>query len=208
MGQLSYSLFKKKDIPATVECITKVFLYDEPMTKILKIKKSEFKIFIESICEKAVKEKMSYICKDGDKVVGFRLNEDLISEPIPESIKITKKIDPIFALLDKLEEKFLKNKRRIKGKYFHLFMVGSLKEYQNRGIAKKLINKTLLLAKKKKFKKAVTKVTNIKSKTLLKKHFNFEEITKINYKTFKFRGESIFKNIDEKACTLMTLKLK
>ena len=87
-------------------------------------------------------------------------------------------------------------------------MVGSLKEYQNRGIAKKLINKTLLLAKKKKFKKAVTKVTNIKSKTLLKKHFNFEEITKINYKTFKFRGESIFKNIDEKACTLMTLKLK
>lgn len=207
MNKLNYSLLTQKDIPSTITCVIKVFLYEEPMTKTLGITESEFKIFVKAICKKTAKEKMSYVCKENNKVIGFCLNEDLITKPFPESTRITSKMNPIFKLLKELDKEFLENKKVSKKIFFHLFMIGSLKEYRNQGIAKKLTANSLALAKKMKFKEVVTEATSTNSQNLLKKHFNFREFTEIKYGKFKFSKRLPFKDLGEESCKLMTLKL-
>ena len=208
MNNLSCSVFTEEDIPSTIDCIVKIFLYDEPMTKSLGITESEFRTFAKAICERTAKEKMSYVCKDGATVVGFCLNEDLVTEPFSTSMNITSKMDPIFAILSSLDEEYLKNKERLKGRYFHAVMAGSLKEYRNKGIVKELASKSWALAKKKGFSEVVGEATNIKSQNLLQKYYNFNIAAKIDYETFEFEGKFPFKDINEKSCTLMSLKLK
>lgn len=207
MDKLKYSLLTTKDIPSTINCVVKVFLYDEPMTKSLNITEFEFKIFATSICNKCAKEKLSYTCTDNhNKIVGFCLNEDLISEEGLSFDNVTKKMDPIFNILEVLDSSYLNDKQKTRNLFFHLFMVGSLSEYRNKGIARKLIEKSLVLAKKRKYKIVLTEATNLKSQNLLKK-FNFEEVRKINYSKFKFNNNPVFKDIGEEYCKLMELKL-
>ena len=208
MGELKYSLLTKKDILSAINCVVKVFLYEESMTKSLNISNSEFRVFVKLICEKMAREKMSYVCKNNvNQVVGFCLNEDLVTEPLSKSVKITSKMNPIFVLLGRLDNSYFRNKKISQRKFFHLFMVGSLKEYRNKGIARELIAKSLALAKKREFELAITEATNLKSQNLFKNHFNFKEFKKIPYKKFKFKNKFPFKSIDEEYCKLMELKV-
>ncbi len=148
---LEYSLLKEKDIDSTIKCVVKVFLYEEPMTKSLGITESEFKSFVDIICNEMVTKKLSYICKDNDKVVGFCLNEDLISNSPKELSRVTYKMNPIFNILEKLDTLYLKDKKKKINYFFHLFMVGSLPEYRKWGIAKELTRRSINLATKKNF---------------------------------------------------------
>ncbi len=152
--------------------------------------------------------KKDYLIYGKTKVVGFCLNEDLITEPFEDSIKIAPKMNPIFSILGELDKRFLKNKKKIKKRFFHLFMVGSLKEYRNKGIAKKLTAKSLALARKRGFKEIVSEATNLKSQNLLRKYFGFNDIEKIIYKNFEFNNQLLFKDIGEESCNLMRLKLR
>jgi ribosomal protein S18 acetylase RimI-like enzyme len=207
MDKLKYSLLTNKDLPSAVDCVVKTFLYDEPMTKSLGITESEFKVFATVICKKCIREKLSYVCKNSqNKVIGFCLNEDLISDDSSSFDKVTKKMNPIFNILEMLDSSYLNDKQKIKNFFFHLFMVGSLSEYRNQGVAKKLIEKSLALAKKRKYKFVLTEATNLKSQNLLKK-FNLEEVRKIEYSIFNFNGANIFKDIGEEYCKLMELKI-
>jgi len=207
MDQLKYLLLTNTDLSITIDCVVKVFLYDEPMTKNLDITESEFKNFVTIICNKCVKEKLSYICKNShNKIIGFCLNEDLIDDGDISLDKITPKMNPILNLLGSLDSSYLKNKRKTKNTFFHLFMVGSLSEYRNQGIVKRLIKNSLVLAKKNKYKTALSEATNLKSQNLLEK-FNFKFVKKVKYSDFKFKGVYFFKNIGEKYCKLMELKI-
>src|SRR3989344_5982114 len=137
MGTIKYSLLTDKDALSVVDCVVKTFLYDEPMTKNLGISESEFKVFVTVICNKCVKEKLSYVCKNfRGKVIGFSLNEDLISDEEFHFDKITQKMAPIFSILESLDSSYLKNKSKKKNVYFHLFMGGTLLKYRNKGIVK------------------------------------------------------------------------
>jgi len=207
MGTIKYSLLTDKDALSVVDCVVKTFLYDEPMTKNLGITDSEFEVFATAICKKCIGKKLSYVCKNGrGKVVGFSLNEDLISDEQLPLDKITKKMNPIFNILERLDSLYVGDKKKTKKVFFHLFMGGSLSEYRNKGIVKKLIVKSLALAKKKNYKFAFGEATNLKSQNLVK-GFGFEEINRIKYSEFKFNGAKIFKNIGEEYCKLMELKL-
>lgn len=209
MGKLNYSRLGTKDISPAVDCVMRVFLYDEPMTKVLGISESEFRVFAEGVCKKAAKERISYVCRNNlGKIVGFCLSEDLVSETFLNLEKITPKMNPIFIILGKLDSEYLKDKKCAKGRYFHLFMAGTLSDYRNRGIVREFIARSLNLARRKKFKKAVSEATSIKSQKLLENHFKFKTIKKINYKTFRFNNKFLFKNIGEASCNLMELNLE
>ena len=205
--ELRYNLLTEKDLPSLVDCVVKVFLYEEPMTKSLGINESEFKFFADTICKKMIRDRMSYICKDENKVVGFCLNEDLISNPQRGLEQVTYKMNPIFNLLETLDNIYLRDKEKKKNLFFHLFMVGSLPEYRGKGIAKELTQKSIDFARKRNFDRIVTEATNIKSQNLFEKYFQFKMINKINYKTFNFDNTIPFKDIGEKSCDLMELKL-
>ncbi len=206
MGRLKFSLLTNKDFPLVIDYVIKVFLYDEPMTKKLNVTESEFKDFVTIVCEKCAKERLSYICKDNNRVISFCLNEDLISEGNSPFDKVTEKMNPIFSILETLDSSYLRGKQKTRNTFFHLFMAGTLSEYRNKGVVTRLIKKSLALAKKRKYKIALSEATNLKSQNLLKK-FNFGEVGIIKYSDFKFNGSYIFKDIGEDYCKLMELKI-
>ena len=208
MERLEYHLLTKPYLDSTVDCVTKVFLYDEPMTQALGMSEAEFQTFVRAICEKAVNDKSSYICGNNKRVIGFALNEDLVGEPLPESVEITPKMSPILNLLGKLDKTYLKGKRISKGTAFHLFMIGSLREYRNKGIAKKLTDRSLALARRQGFDRVITEATNRKSQRLLGEYFGFRDRISQSYKYYRFGNKTPFSNIGEESCILMELKLR
>lgn len=208
MDTLKYNLLTKKDVDLTIKCMVKTFLHDEPMTRNLKISEKEFKYFAKIICEKMIKEKLSYICKNlSNEVIGFCLNEDLITEP-PKSIKrVTQKMEPIFNVLDRLDKLYLKDKTRKRNYFFHMFMVGVLRKYRGKGLAQKLISNSIELANLRGFNKILTEATNISSQNLFIQKFGFKEMYNINYKKFEHNGLKVFQNIGEKYCKLLELEI-
>ncbi|OGJ20919.1 hypothetical protein A3K73_07450 [Candidatus Pacearchaeota archaeon RBG_13_36_9] len=207
MDKLRYLLLTQKDSSSTISCVIKVFLYDEPMTKSLGMSESEFYVFAEAVCKKAVKDKLSYVCKNGNRVIGFALNDDMMGEAVPNSTGMPSKMNPILDLLWRLDNSYLKGKKISKKELFHLFMIGSLKEHRRKGIAKKLIVKSLALAKRKKFNKVITEATNMNSQKFLRKYFGFKDAKDIKYKEFKCQNKFLFKDIGEESCKLMALRL-
>src|SRR4030042_6361779 len=177
MKKLRYKLLTKKDANLTIKCMIKTFLYDEPMTKNLEISKKEFEYFAKIICEKIVKKKLSYICKiTSNEIIGFCLNEDLITEPVKGIKRVTQKMEPIFKVLNRLDKLYLKNKIKKRNYFFHMFMVGVLKEYRGKGLAQKLISNSIGLANLRGFSKILTEATNISSQNLFIQKFGFKEL--------------------------------
>jgi ribosomal protein S18 acetylase RimI-like enzyme len=131
----------------------------------------------------------------------------LITEPLEDSTKITVKMAPIFDILSKLDTFYLRNKVPMKKRFFHLFMIGSLKEYRKQGIAKKLIEGSIARAKGMKFQTIVTEATNFKSQRLVEKYFKFKTLKRIKYKKFKLDNRFPFKRLKEESCQLMERKL-
>ena len=76
------------------------------------------------------------------------------------------------------------------------------------GIAKKLTNKNLALAKRKGFDGIVTEATNSNSQRLLGEHLGFEDKASQSYEDYKFEDKTPFSDIGEESCNLMELKLR
>ncbi|MEK6888605.1 MAG: GNAT family N-acetyltransferase [Nanoarchaeota archaeon] len=208
MQNLTYTLLTEDDLTSAVKCVVETFLYDEPMTKNLGITAKEFEYFAKIICEKMIEEKLSYICKDGsNRVVGFCLNEDLITNPPSGIENVTTKMEPIFNILEKLDKLYLKCRAKERNIFFHMFMLGVLRESRGQGIAQKLVANSIKLAKSKSFSKIVTEATNINSQTLFTKKFNFKELHKTDYKKFENNRLKVFQNIGEKYCKLLELNI-
>ena len=205
--KLKYNLLKEKDVSSTINCVVKVFLYEESMTKSLNITDLEFKFFASIICKEAVKRGLSYICKENKEIVGFCLNDEFTSTPLKELSKVTCKMNPIFKILETLDIAYLKDKKTEAKSFFHIFMVGSLPEYRKCSIAKEMVRRSIKLAKQKNFERVIVEATNLKSQNLFKNYFQFKTMQRLNYKTFKFDGEFIFRDIGEEDCELMELKL-
>lgn len=208
MEKLIYKRLTKRDIDPAVKCIVKVFLYDEPMTKNLEISEKEFEVFVRIVCEKMTKKNLSYICKgSSNEVIGFCLNEDLITPTPKEMENVTKKMESIFELLSQLDKRYIKDKNLEEDTFFHLFMIGVLKKYRNQGIVQKLILKSIELAKLKGFKRILTEATSFKSQKLFSQKFGFNMLFSLNYKRFTYNGLKVFENIGEKSCKLLELKI-
>lgn len=200
---MEYNLLTKTYFENCVDSVVQTFLYDEPMTKSLLIKEPEFRYFVNLLCKKMVLEKMSFVCVKNSKVIGFCLNEDLITDLPREFNKITPKMNPILDLLKKLDKQYLLKKKKEKNKYFHIFMIGVVKEYRGKKIIQKLIQKSLKLAKLKNYQKIITEATSKKSQNLFIEKFGFKEQCSIDYKKYKFKNKKVFASIDEKKCKLL-----
>ena len=208
MDRLKYKLLTKKDIGATIKCMVKTFLYDEPMTRSLKIPEKEFEHFTKLICGKMAEERLSYICKNSfNEVIAFCLNEDLITEPLKGIENITPKMKPILNVLEKLDALYLRDRNRKRKVFFHMFMVGALREYRGRGIVQRLITNSIRSAKSKGFCKILTEATSLKSQNLFIKKFGFDELYKLDYKRFAYNKSRVFENIGEKYCKLLELNI-
>jgi ribosomal protein S18 acetylase RimI-like enzyme len=205
MSHIRYSILKEKDFKGASECISSTFSSGEPMTKVLGIAKPDFDYFAETFIKKAIKDELSVVAKDSDgKVVGCIVCEDFITD-LPEGIEnISPNFNPIITLLSELDEKYKEEKNVQRGQLLHMFMGGVYKEFAGSGIAFGMTNFIEGYAKSKGFIGAVGEVTGPISQHVYIKQLGYTEISSINYSTFLFEGEKVFRNITEcESCKLI-----
>jgi hypothetical protein len=192
---ITYEILQEKDLEETVALVSEVFTRGEPMTKALEITAKEFHYFIDIYCKKAVKEGLSVIAKDKDKIVGFIISEDFDSAQ-PEGIeKIDIKVVPWMALIDAVEKDAKSNKKEGELR-FHMFLGGTEKQYENKHINTTMIEESLKLAKIKNFTSVMVEPTGFATQHMFADKFGFEQKVMIEYKTFLFEGKNVFKNIE------------
>lgn len=193
-----YGLLQEKDLEETISCLCEVFPRNEPMTKAAGINSDEFYYFAKIYCEKAVKDELSVIARDkaSNKLIGFLISEDLLSEP-PEGIEaINVKFYPVLALLDSLDEKYKNSCKVQKGQILHLFMGGVIEDFKNRNITTRLIEENLKLAERKNFSGAIGEGTGASSLHITCDKLGFNELFAIEYGKFTYKGEHVFKNVE------------
>lgn len=196
---ISYEILQENNLKQTVACISEVFPGGEPMTKALGITPDEFYPFAEIYCKKAINDGLSIIAKDkaSRKVIGFMISEDFVSEPAEEIKTINAKFHPILALLDSLDEIYKKSHKVEKGQIFRLFMGGVNEHYKRRNVGMTLTEESLKLAKTKNFSGAIGEATGFVSQHILRDKFGFDEKAAIEYKSFTYKGENVFKTVED-----------
>jgi hypothetical protein len=191
-----YELFQEKDLEETIALVAEDFSRAEPMTKSQEIIANEYHYFAKIYCEKAVRDGLSIVAKDEGKIIGFIISEDLESGP-PEGIeKINTKFNPIMALLNELDEEYVKLHKKKDDKVFHLFMGGVDENHEKKHIITTLLEENLKLAKLKNFSVAIGEPTGLATQHILRDKFGFDEKIMIEYKKFSYNGEHVFKNIE------------
>ena len=193
---ITYEIFQEKDLEETATLISEIFTRGEPVTKALGMTAKEFYSFADLYCKKAVKDGLSMIAKDKDKVVGFIISEDFDSAQ-PEGIEnIDIKGIPLMALVDEIEKDAKSNKKEGE-KRFHMFLGGTDKQYEGRHIGTTLVEESMKLAKNKNFTSIIAEPSGFATQHMFRDKFKgFEQKNFIEYKTFQYNGKNVFENID------------
>ncbi|NER25384.1 MAG: hypothetical protein F6J96_32755 [Symploca sp. SIO1C2] len=206
-----YELLQEKDLEKTIACVTDVFTSREPLTTALELTQDEFYPFAKMFCDKAVEDQLSYITKDAatDEVIGFLIAEDLIQEPdFQESyhrlFQELVKIQPLIDVVDKLEEKYLENKKITKGEVFHMFLGGIQQSYEHRGIPEIALEELLESAQKRNYRAAIIEVSGLHSQRNMLQA-GFQEKCSIDYQDYTYEGKRVFAGLPKinKRCILM-----
>ena len=191
-----YEILQEKDLEETIILLSEVFTSGEPVTKVLGMTAKEFHYFAELYCKKAVKDGLSMIAKDKGKVVAFVISEDFDSAQ-PEGIEnIDIKGIPLMALVDEIEKEAKASKKEGE-KRFHMFLGGTDKQHEGKHIGSTLVEESMKLAKKNNFTVVIVEPSGLATQHMFREKFKgFEQKNFIEYKTFQYNGENVFKNID------------
>jgi len=185
-------------LEGAIQCISDVFVKNEPMTQALGITISEFQHFARAAYPPLAEAGLSFVARDGKtgQVIGCRISEDLYQPEEPPPIPdLCPKFFPLFAALEELGRHFFEIREVTPRKYIHLFMIAVREEYGGRGVAPTMNRIFFKHVKDLGFTHAVTEPTGAISQHILVNKFGFKVLRKLSYQDFHFEGEPIFKDI-------------
>ncbi|CQR73543.1 hypothetical protein SOV_30400 [Sporomusa ovata DSM 2662] len=208
---VEYKLLNFADTEQTAACFSKIFIFEEPMTKSLGLSHQQFHSLAEDYCQLAAEDGLSYIAieKATGNVIGFAICVDLNFDPAR-----AKAVDPVImqqampssVLLQELDKHFIEKMDFLAGDCLHMFYTGIDSQFKALGIATCLAEKVLANAITKGYKFALAECTSLKSKKVLEK-LGFREENRIVYADLHYNGPNPFENL-EGYCALMVKELK
>lgn len=129
-----YEIAERRHKKGIIKIFTKAFCEAEPMTHYLGIDPKKFKIFSKEVTENAIRDQLSIVVLDKDKVIACALVEDLMN--VHEApINFDPKFKYIVSLLETLSGDFFNNKTFEKNTIAHLFITAVDKDYRRRGLS-------------------------------------------------------------------------
>lgn len=203
---IEYKLLNFSDIEQTADCFTKIFIFEEPMTKNLGISQEQFHSLAQKYCQIAAEDGLSFIALEQatGKVIGFHICTDLMIDPArlgQVDPVIIEKSMPSMVLLEELERNFIQKMNFKAGDCLHMFYVGVNSQFKRQGVSTRLVEKVLANAIKKGYKYALADCTSLRSKKVLEK-LGFQEEDQIAYTNLQSPGPNPFENV-EGYCSLM-----
>lgn len=137
MVKAGYTIITLTDsyIKQTVDLFTKSFCDSEPLTKHLGIAYKDYEPFAREVVQKAVMDGLSVIALDqNNNVIACTIAEDM-TNPFMPNLANYPQLKPIFDLLDKLDEPFMKGKKFVKGKIAHVWIAIVDSTFRGKGLS-------------------------------------------------------------------------
>jgi amino acid adenylation domain-containing protein len=188
--------FGEQYLEQTVVLVSECFALREPLGMGLGLHKEEFNTFAEKACRACLSESLSFVAlhRLSGKVVGFCLGEDF-SIALSGELAIPGFLNPIFALLDSLDQMYVKKHGEVKkGEIAHVFMSGAASHMDGTEIILVLENHVLEAAINGNYKRVVTTCTHSVS-IYIAQELAYQRMHSVQYASFEFEGKKIFANV-------------
>jgi acyl carrier protein/predicted GNAT family acetyltransferase len=188
--------FEEKYLDQTVALVSECFTSREPLGMSLGLQQEEFNIFAKKVCRNCLSESLSFVAfhRRSGNVIGFCLSEDFASSLAGE-FEIPEFLNPIFSLLDSLDQMYLKSYGEVKvGEIVHVFMTGVSSHVEGTTIALALENKVLEVAATLNYKRAVTTCTHSVT-AYIARELEYQRRYAVLYESFEFESRRIFSNV-------------
>lgn len=196
LSDLAIVPFEEQYLEQTVALVSESFTSREPLLVSLGLQKEDFNMFAEKICRNCLSESLSFVAlhRLSGNVIGFCLSEDFASS-LAGQFQIPEFLNPIFALLDSLDQMYIKSYGEVKqGEIVHVFMTGTSSHVQGAAITLALENKVLQVAASLNYKRAVTTCTH--SVTIyIAQELQYQRRYALQYQSFEFEGRRVFSNV-------------
>ncbi len=193
---LTYGVLQACDADAVVHLLAAAFSAREPPAVAMGLSYDDLATFVRQLIPCAADAGLSAVARPasaGD-AVGVMLNDDF-GRPFPiNSSAISQKFLPIFSMLGELDDLYRESRAVGKGECLHLFMLAVDPPFTGKGVAQRLVETSLQLAKTKGYRYAVTEATGLISQRVFRK-LGFEERFRTSYADYKYREQSVFASI-------------
>ncbi|RWS01286.1 hypothetical protein B4U79_16749 [Dinothrombium tinctorium] len=209
-------LDSNKDLEKVIALFADTFSRFEPLSKHLGQDRATFLPFAKSAAKRCTKESLSFVCEDisdGDRLVGFILNETFDASETNTHSSNENEIDhcesddendcddnnQIKSLLKQLDRQWqLQNQELVETeRIFHIAAVGVDSDYNNLGIASKLILASLNHAKATGYRVVIVEATAIATQKIFEKKYGFKAVVKQIYDEFTYNGKNVFKGLND-----------
>jgi ribosomal protein S18 acetylase RimI-like enzyme len=211
MTDVSFEIARPTDRDDLVRCVQETFPGREPMAVALGIPPSDYLGYTEMVCEKAIEDDLTIVARERGRgrMVGFCIAEDLVFATRYSRAPISRKLLPLMALLEVLDDRYL-DARPVEpkgGEICHLYMLGTITGVSRQGLGRRLIIETLGLAGRHGFKRAIAETTGPYSQKILRT-LDFSVRESVEYRSFLYEGVPVFGGITEAThCLLVERRL-
>lgn len=195
--EIQYGICERSDTNEIILLLGDVFSHMDPPAMAVGITPPEFEAFVRLFTLKAVEERVTIVARSiaTGEIAGVLLTEDSAS-PVPSGMDLlSKKFDPIFAILTELETEYRQGQAIQLGECLHLFLLGVARTHGGRGIAQNLVETCLQNGSKKGYRLAVTEATNKVSQHVFRK-LGFKDRVQRSYRNYIFEGNTPFARIE------------
>lgn len=195
---VQYELFDINDLHELAEMTADIFARHEPVTSSLDISSASFTDFIRLLGPKLEQETLTVIARNQEsrQIIGAMVSDDFAIESPEEMRQLGDNYEPLWAILDDLDNRYKQGRVLPKGEYLHFFLLAVDPRQSGKNVAKHLVQTCLENGIRKGYKTGIVEATGIVSQHIFRK-FGFVARFEAPYKTFTFQGKPVFSSIKD-----------
>ena len=195
---VQYELFDINDLHELAEMTADIFARHEPVTSSLDISSASFTDFIRLLWPKLEQETLTVIARNQEsrQIIGAMVSDDFAIESPEEMRQLGDNYEPLWAILDDLDNRYKQGRVLPKGEYLHFFLLAVDPRQSGKNVAKHLVQTCLENGIRKGYKTGIVEATGIVSQHIFRK-FGFVARFEAPYKTFTFQGKPVFSSIKD-----------
>lgn len=191
-----YGLFSLQVCDAVATVVAEAFAGYEPMMLSQNISVDAMADYVRSLGPVLAQEALAVVAQDmqTDAIVGALISRDFVDmlDILSDEAK-----DPINAILNRLDQQYVRTRTIRRGQYLHLSLLAVAHQHTGRAVAQNVVRLCLENGRQKGYRSAVTEATSLVSQHIFQETHGFVARHEILYQTFRYRGKRPFASIKE-----------
>ena len=195
---IRFSVCTSSDVDEMAQLLGEAFARRDPPALAVGLTPAEFEAFVQLLGPGAAASGLTILARSAatGELAGVLLAEDLASAPPAGMDRLTRKFDPIFALLGELDADYRAGQPVPTGTVLHLYLLGVAQRFAGHGVGHQLVAAGLANGAARGYRAAITEATNPTSQHIFRKQ-GFAERVHRSYRDHRFDGRAVFASIAE-----------